>query len=368
MVWRSDLGKTCRAEAAKRRRWGVILCLAVVAGVAAGSCTDSAISAQAPATAPATTSGEAAAVLSAAREGLGGEKRLASVKTLIASGQTRQLQGDNLVPILFEISIELPDKYVRTDEIPARESGPSSRGFNGDGLIQSGDLPGGPRRGGPPPGAGAPPPLPAAAATRGDAAADRGRGPAGPPANLTVPVKQDFARLTLGIFATSFSAYPLSFGHAGQAEAPEGKADVLDIKGAGNFTARLFIDSKTHLPLMLSWTTPPNLVPVVAGQKPPANLPPGSVTFETPTPPAEAATAEEKKKFEEEALAARKKAMASTRPTENRIYYADYRDVDGLNLPFRIRRAVGATTVEETTFDRYRINARVDPRKFEVRP
>jgi hypothetical protein len=180
-------------------------------------------------------------------------------------------------------------------------------------------------------------------------------------------VKQDFARLTLGMFATSFSSYPLSFGHAGQAEAPEGKADVLDVKGDGNFSARLFIDSKTHLPLMLSWTTPPNLVPVVAGQKPPANLPPGSVIFETPVPPAESASAEEKKQFEQEALAARKKAMASTRPTENRIYYGDYRDVDGLTLPFRIRRAVGATTVEETVFDRFRVNARVDARKFEVR-
>ena len=84
-------------------------------------------------------------------------------------------------------------------------------------------------------------------------------------------------------------------------------------------------------------------------------------------PPPDSAPPEVKKQFESDALAARKKAMASTRPTENRIYYADYRDVDGLKLPFRIRRAVGATTIEETTFDRYRINARVDPRKFEVR-
>ena len=99
------------------------------------------------------TSGEAAVVLNAAREALGGEKRISSIKTIVASGATRQLQGDNLVPILFEIHIELPDKYVRTDEIPARESGPSSRGFNGDALIQVGDMPGGPgpRRGGPPP-------------------------------------------------------------------------------------------------------------------------------------------------------------------------------------------------------------------------
>ena len=274
------------------------------------------------------TSGDAAAVLDAARDALGGDKRISAIKTVVGSGRTRQLQGDNLVPIEFEINIELPDKYVRTDEIPARESGPNSRGFNGDGLIQSGNAPGpGPRRGGPPP-------------------------------SPTIPVKQDFARLTLGMFATSFSAYPLSFGHAGQAEAPEGKADVLDVKGGGNFSARFFIDSKTHLPLMLSWTTPPNFVPVVAGQKPPATLPPGSVTFETPMPPPDSATPEQKKQFEADALEARKKAMASTRPIENRIYYADYRDVDGLKLPFRIRRAIGATTVEETLFDRYRINAK----------
>jgi hypothetical protein len=321
------------------------------------------------------TSGEAAVVLNAAREALGGEKRISAIKTIVASGATRQLQGDNLVPILFEISIELPDKYVRTDEIPARESGPSSRGFNGDGLIQVGDTPGspGPRRGGPP---SAPPasagaaegkPPEGAAGRPGGPGGEAGRGPAGPPPSPTTPFKQDFARLTLGMFATSFSSYPLSFGHAGQAEAPEGKADIIDVKGGGNFSARFFIDSKTHLPLMLSWTTPPNLVPVVAGQKPPANLPPGSITFETPMPPPDSATPEAKKQFEEQALAARKTAMASARPTENRIYYADYREVDGLKLPFRIRRAIGATTVEETVFDRYRVNAKIDPRKFEIR-
>ncbi|HET9468770.1 MAG TPA: hypothetical protein VFO48_10170 [Vicinamibacterales bacterium] len=328
----------------------VILSLTFLAGVSTV--------AQTPAPAPApVTSGEAAVVLNAAREALGGEKRISAIKTVVASGATRQLQGDNLVPILFEIFIEIPDKYLRTDEIPARESGPNSRGFNGDALLQSGDAAGPARRGGPPP-SGPPSPAPAAAP-------DTVGKPAGP--GPTLPLKQDFVRLTLGMFATSFSTYPLSFGHAGQAEAPEGKADVLDVKGAGNFSARFFIDSKTHLPLMLSWTTPPNLVPVVAGQKPPANLPPGAVTFDTPMPPPDSATPEEKKQFEADALAARKKAMASARPTENRIYYADYRDVDGLKLPFRIRRAIGATTVDETTFDRYRINAKIDPRKFEVR-
>jgi hypothetical protein len=37
--------------------------------------------------------------------------------------------------------------------------------------------------------------------------------------------KQDFARLTLGMFVTSFPAYPLTMTYAGQAESPDGKAD-----------------------------------------------------------------------------------------------------------------------------------------------
>jgi hypothetical protein len=122
------------------------VCLTFLAGISAMAMA----TAQAPE--PASTSGEAAVVLSGAREALGGEKRISSIKTIVASGATRQLQGDNLVPILFEIFIELPDKYLRTDEIPARASGPNSRGFNGDGLIQTGDAPGGgPRRGARPP-------------------------------------------------------------------------------------------------------------------------------------------------------------------------------------------------------------------------
>ena len=363
---------------------GVILGLAVVAGAAAGK-------AQAPSP---SSSGEAAAILNAAREALGGEKRLSAVKTILATGRTRQVQGDNLVPIEFEINIELPDKYVRTDEIPARESGPTSRGFNGDGMIQFPEAPP-PRAGGPPAGApagaarpGAPAAGAPAAATPGAAAPragapagspaaggpPRGGGPGGPgglggaPPNPTTPLKQDFARLTLGMFAASFSSYPLAFGFAGQAEAPEGKADVLDVKGPANFAARLFVDNKTHLPLMLSWQTPANLVPVMRGAKPPENLPPGSVTFDAPgPPPGPTSTPEERTTFQQELQAARAKAMASAKPTENRIYYADYRDVDGMKFPFRIRRAIGAMTTEETIFDRFRMNPKIDPKKFEVR-
>ena len=50
-------------------------------------------------------------ILAASREALGGEK-LATLKTLSASGRTKRVRGNNLVPIEFEILIELPNKYV----------------------------------------------------------------------------------------------------------------------------------------------------------------------------------------------------------------------------------------------------------------
>src|SRR3954466_11095332 len=129
----------------------------------------------------------AASVIAASRDALGGEKKLAAIKTILATGRTRQVRGDNLVPIEFEIAIELPDKYVRKDEIPAQESGPTLTGFNGDTLLQF-PVPGPPptRAGGPPP----PTPEQMAAASRGRLAA----------------AKQDFARLMLGLFAGTSAA------------------------------------------------------------------------------------------------------------------------------------------------------------------
>ncbi|HEY3884939.1 MAG TPA: hypothetical protein VGL62_07015 [Vicinamibacterales bacterium] len=270
------------------------------------------------------TKKDAAAVLAAARQALGGDAKLNGVKTLIASGRTRQVRGENLVPIEFEISIELPDKYLRRDEIPAQESGPNASGFNGDDLLQD-----------PPP-----PPMPMPPAGRADA---RGAGPGGPPRNPAAArvagLKQDFARLMLGLFASSFSGYPLTFTYAAEAEAPQGTADVLDVKGPDTFAMRFFIATDTHLPIMVSWRPPASAA---------ARGGPGRVMMAPGTPPA------------------RPPAPAAA-PPENRLYFAEYRDVDGLQFPFRLRRAVGADTVEETTFDRFRVNAKIDPKKFEVR-
>jgi hypothetical protein len=269
--------------------------------------------------------------MAAARAALGGDKKISAVKTFTSSGRTRQVRGENLVPIEFEIFVELPDKYVRKDEIPAQETGVTAAGFNGDDLLQE------------PPA----PPMPAPPAGAASPGAGQ-QGQAGPPRNPSAArvtsLKQDFARLTLGMFATSFSAYPLTFSYVGEAEAPQGKADVVDAKGPNNFTLRFFIDRQTHLPLMVSWTAPPPPQRAGRGLPPGAQAPPAGERGAAPAAPA-----------------------APPAPPTSYLYFADYRDVDGLQLPFRLRRAVGADTIEETTFDRYKLNAKIDPKRFEVR-
>ena len=170
--------------------------------------------------------------------------------------------------------------------------------------------------------------------------------------------KQDFARLLLGMFAGTTPAFPVTYSYVGQAEAPQGKADVIDVKGPANFAARLFV-ADDGLPIMLSWQAPmgpggpggpgamarPGGPPPGGGGAPAGGPPPGG-------PPATAGPAG---------------PPPGAKPApEQRIFFADYRDVDGLKLPFRIRRAAGTETTEETTFDRYRINAKVDPRRFDT--
>lgn len=285
---------------------------------------------------------QASDVLAAARQALGGEK-LAAVRTIEATGRTRRVRGNNLVPIEFEISIELPDKYLRRDESPAEETDPTSTGFNADQLIQN------PAPASPPTRAGMPAPTPE------QLAAQRG--------TRVTAIKQDFVRLALGLFATSFDTYPLTFSWAATAQAPQGSADVLDVRGPGAFALRFFVDSQTRLPLMVSWTQPPtNVIVTVPGQPQPATVAPGAVVVTGPAAPPASASADEKEAYAKEVLALRQKAQAT--PVEHRLYYADYRDVDGVRLPFRLRRAIGADTTEETTFDRYRINTRIAPQRF----
>ena len=139
-------------------------------------------------------------------------------------------------------------------------------------------------------------------------------------------------------------SYPLTYSFAARAEAPQGTADVLDVKGEGNFAMRYFVHGESRLPIMVSWQAPPtNVIVTVPGQPGPKTVAPGAVVITAPAPPPDTAPQEDKAKYAKEVAALRAKAQAT--PIEYRLYFADYRDVDGVKLPFRLRRAIGTAVV-----------------------
>ena len=75
------------------------------------------------------------------------------------------------------------------------------------------------------------------------------------------------SRLMLGWFAAAHPAANAHYTYAGEAESVDGKAFVIDVKNADNFTARLFIDQQTHLPLMVTYKAPQPRV-MTAGASP----------------------------------------------------------------------------------------------------
>ena len=63
---------------------------------------------------------DAEAVMAAARQALGGERRLSAVKSFSLTGRTQQAPGRNSFPNEFELLCERPDRCARTDDSPAR--------------------------------------------------------------------------------------------------------------------------------------------------------------------------------------------------------------------------------------------------------
>src|SRR5207249_4729458 len=115
--------------------------------------------------------------------------------------------------------------------------------------------------------------------------------------------------------------------------------------------ARFVVQRATHLPVMLMWQLPATNVAVRLPTQPlPAALPPGTIVVDAPAPPAQTASQEERDRYAAALATLRRQALAEAKPVEYRLYYGDFRDVNGLRWPFRLRRAIAGETVEETTF------------------
>ena len=274
---------------------------------------------------------DAKQVLAQLRAALGGEEKLAAVKTVSIEGQsTRSLANGTSSSADFEMAFELPDKFM-TYQVYANVNGNALKrrsGFNGGEGFEEMDTPPGMMGGGGmhmirmSPGG----PLPGGQLTPEQAAAAR--------TQLLTGSRREFARLALGMFGSSFSPLPLEFRYSGQAESQDGKAHVIDVQGADGFAAKLFVDSKTNLPLMLSWM-----------DREPVRLQigPGDDMAE-----------------------AMKRAEANRRSVEYRMIFGEYKAFGDVKLPTRVQRMMAGVPSEELSFDKIKVNQKIDGAKFKV--
>jgi hypothetical protein len=307
--------------------------------------------------------GDVNKILADMRAALGGADKVAAVKTVTAVGRTQRTNASGTATESeVELAMELPDKYVTRNAIVnmGTMSVYRNSGFNGNGVINETETPpnlsggGGPvmmfrTAGSPAPGQTPTPEQKAEMDQR-----------------MLMSAKKDFARMTLGMFGTSYEAYPLEFSYVGQAEAADGKAHVIAVKGADNFDAKLFVDAATSLPLMLTWNDREPMVMtqnINRGGGGGQTMQMGGSGMVTSGSRGGAAPTEEEMAKMRADMAARD---AARKVVEFRIYYSNFKAVNGVKLPHTLQRSIDGKPSEETTFDQIKINPKIDSKKFTV--
>ena len=149
-----------------------------------------------------------------------------------------------------------------------------------------------------------------------------------------------------GVTVTTAGTIDVEFTYTGEAESPDGKAYVIDVKGVEGFAARLFVDTRTLLPLMLTWmdkeplrmTMGPGGGSVSSGGGATV-VSHGGQTGGSPI------TAEQVEKMRQEMEQRVKDAEATRRTVEYRIFYGDYKTFAGVQMPTRIQRMIDGQAV-----------------------
>ncbi len=276
-------------------------------------------------------------LLTQARAAIGSDK----VKSLSIAGTQRQKVGENETGGDLELELLLPDKFLKSSvispianiEITRREV------LNGETVWTDtqNNAPAG-----------------------GNFVFRTAGGPTASPEQQKAQqnfIRQEWTRLLLGILGQAPTSVQIEYSYVGEAEAPDGVADVIDVKSkAIGLTAQLFLDQKTHRPLMLSYQ----------GRKAPAMR-----MMTRQISHGEHGTGDKKKTPEEmekemKEMQAKAQAEAAAEPlVETQLRFEDYRAEGGVTLPHRISRTVDGQMTEEWQLTKFKINPTIKADKFE---
>ncbi len=295
-----------------------------------------------------------AGIISATRRALGGEDKVAGLKTLTAEGPFRRSMGGRDMEGTLVVTLGRPDKMHRLEEMQmgGMVGGPlieRTMALNGatswEDTQNRAGMGGGMRivmQQGPGPGGGAMTPE----------QIDEAR---------TRRMRVQMHRLTAALLADAGSQWV----DAGVAESPDGKADILETKEETGRTLRLFIDQESKLPLMVQYQDPKPVVMMGGprgpgarggpGMPPPPPPPPGGVQTPggPPAPPPAPLTEEE--------MRTRMEEIRRTPPQLGTyaLHLSDFKKVDGVMLPHKIETSLDGEPNEEWTIEKFKVNPQI---------
>lgn len=269
---------------------------------------------------------DAARVLADMRQALGGDAALSAVQAFSVDGTETRTIADHTASASVEFSCALPDRCIKVRHItdPFGET-IEIYGFNGDAHIR--------RRASALPY----PPDPFANDTPDQKAARARR--------AVLASKHEFARLVipmLGIAAFD----PGDASYAGQETLDGKRVDVLLLRSPDGYETRLFVDAATHLPLMVSWIGLPEIVFSTTSTE---VVRQGQVVRSTPmTPPLPSGD-----------------PTAGVAKVERRLSFGEYHAQGGVNWPRRFKESAGGRVVLDTSLNKFKINPKIDPKRFD---
>ena len=163
-------------------------------------------------------------------------------------------------------------------------------------------------------------------------------------------LKAEFNRYLLA-FLGGASLQP---AYVAVAEAPEGKAEVVEVANEQGQSVRLFVDQNSGLPLMLQYQELRPRINMMRGPGEGRGAAPGATGAAAP---GQAPDPQEMRR--------RMQDQPPPSPSNVMLYLGDFKEVDGVMLPHRLTQAVDGKTVEEWTIAKARINPNIKADLFE---
>ncbi len=159
--------------------------------------------------------------------------------------------------------------------------------------------------------------------------------------------RQQITYYSLAFLLQGIPVFPLQYNYLGQLETTSGQSDVVSAQGPENFQIFLLFDPKTAFPRALAFAYIDSVHPVVL---------------------VEAPGLFDRRMMQMTWQRAREERRLRTGPPrrhELQMQFSDYRPVDGIMLPHRIKHILNGELIEEVFFDQYKINQQIKPKKFE---